>query len=283
MNGARLIRKLVSLALEEDLSFGDITAQLTVPEAHRSIATVYAKEPMVFCGSELFAPLIQEGKWSIKSTLTVADGDNLVNGSTIASLEGFTRDLLAMERTLLNFLQRLSGVATKTASFCRAEPGLIILDTRKTMPGWRVLDKYAVRVGGGRNHRFCLGDMVLVKNNHVDVYAQGMAAVLEKIVADKPLYMPWEVEVRDLSELETALSFNPTIIMLDNFSDEHVARAVEIVRRAESPPMIEVSGGITIERLAKLASCGIDAISVGALTTQAKNVDIAMKIRSACG
>lgn len=280
MNGSRLIRKLVALALEEDLSFGDITAQLTVPENHRSIATVYAKEPMVFCGAELFEPLIQEGKWSIQSSLATSDGEDLAHGSIIATLEGYTRDLLAIERTLLNFLQRLSGVATETASFCRAQPDLIILDTRKTMPGWRVLDKYAVRVGGGRNHRFCLGDMILVKNNHVDVYAQGMTSVLERIVADKPLYMPWEVEVRDIRELEIALSFNPTIIMLDNFSDEDVARAVEIVRGVVNPPMIEVSGGVTVERLATLASCGVDAVSVGAITTKAKNVDIAMKIES---
>lgn len=279
MNGARLIRKLVALALEEDLSFGDITAQLTVPEAHRSIATVYAKEPMVYCGAELFDPLIQEGKWSIQIIQAASDGDHLVHGSTIATLEGFTRDLLAIERTLLNFLQRLSGVATKTASFRRAQPDLIILDTRKTMPGWRVLDKYAVRVGGGRNHRFCLGDMILVKNNHIDVYAKGMSAALERIVAEKPLYMPWEVEVRDIDELQVALSFNPTIIMLDNFSDERIAKAVEIVREVESPPMIEVSGGVTIERLGKLASSGIDAVSVGALTTDAKNCDIAMKIK----
>ncbi len=278
MNGSRLIRKLVALALEEDLSYGDITARLTVPEDHRSKATVYAKEAMLFCGFEILEPLLQEGKWDFSIHSAISDGTQLHSGDEIVSFEGITRDLLAMERTLLNFLQRLSGVATHTRAFCMATSDLIVLDTRKTMPGWRVLDKYAVRIGGGRNHRFCLGDMILVKNNHIDAYGRGLEATLKRVEADKPLYMPWEVEVRDLAELKLALSFNPTIIMLDNFSDENVADAMKLVRTMDSPPMIEVSGGITMERLEKLATLGVDAVSVGGLTTRARNVDIAMRM-----
>ena len=278
MNGSRLIRKLVALALEEDLSYGDITARLTVPEDHRSKATVYAKESMLFCGFEIFEPLLQEGKWDFSIHSACSDGTQLHSGDEIVSFEGITRDLLAMERTLLNFLQRLSGVATHTRAFCMAISDLIVLDTRKTMPGWRVLDKYAVRIGGGRNHRFCLGDMILVKNNHIDAYGRGLEATLKRVEADKPLYMPWEVEVRDISELKLALSFNPTIIMLDNFSDENVADAMRLVRTMDSPPMIEVSGGVTMERLEKLAALGVDAVSVGGLTTRARNVDIAMRM-----
>ena len=280
MNGSRLIRKLTALALEEDLSYGDITARLTVPENHRSRATVYAKESLVFCGIEIFEPLIQEGKWNFSMEVSVTDGVQVVPGDELVSFTGATRDLLAMERTLLNFLQRLSGVATVTQRFCAARPGLIVLDTRKTMPGWRVLDKYAVRIGGGRNHRFCLGDMILVKNNHIDAFAKGLRATLERVQADKPLYMPWEVEVRDLEELEIALSFAPSIIMLDNFSDERVAEAMALVRTVDNPPMIEVSGGVGIDRLERLAELGIDAVSVGALTTKANNVDIAMRIEA---
>ena len=280
MNGSRLIRKLTALALEEDLSYGDITARLTVPESHRSRATVYAKETLVFCGIEIFEPLIQEGKWNFSMEVSVTDGVQVESGDELVSFTGATRDLLAMERTLLNFLQRLSGVATVTQRFCAARPGLIVLDTRKTMPGWRVLDKYAVRVGGGRNHRFCLGDMILVKNNHIDAFAKGLRATLERVKTDKPLYMPWEVEVRDLEELKIALSFAPSIIMLDNFSDVLVAEAMELVRTVDNPPMIEVSGGVGIERLERLAELGIDAVSVGALTTKANNVDIAMRIEA---
>jgi nicotinate-nucleotide pyrophosphorylase (carboxylating) len=278
MKGANLIRKLVDLALEEDLAFGDITASLTVPEDHTSAARIIARQALVMCGCDVLPVIIQEGRWSIELALKVEDGQLLSPDSVIADLKGLTRELLAAERTILNFLQRLCGVATYTRDFCAIEPGLVVLDTRKTLPGWRVLDKYAVRVGGGRNHRFCLGDMVLVKNNHIDAHAQGMRGALRDIAANKPVYMPWEVEVRNIDELRIALEYKPTIIMLDNFTDTAIVDAVQIVRAASEPPMIEVSGGITRERLAAIRLAGADAVSVGALTTQAPNVDISMRI-----
>ncbi|MFN4895698.1 MAG: carboxylating nicotinate-nucleotide diphosphorylase [Pseudomonadota bacterium] len=278
MKGANLIRKLVDLALEEDLAFGDITASLTVPEDHTSAARIIARQALVMCGCDVLPVIIQEGRWSIELALKVEDGQLLSPDSVIADLKGLTRELLAAERTILNFLQRLCGVATYTRDFCSIEPGLVVLDTRKTLPGWRVLDKYAVRVGGGRNHRFCLGDMVLVKNNHIDAHAQGMRGALRDIAANKPVYMPWEVEVRNIDELRIALEYKPTIIMLDNFTDTAIVDAVQIVRAASEPPMIEVSGGITRERLAAIRLAGADAVSVGALTTQAPNVDISMRI-----
>jgi nicotinate-nucleotide pyrophosphorylase (carboxylating) len=141
-----------------------------------------------------------------------------------------------------------------------------------------VLDKYAVRVGGGKNHRFCLGDMILVKNNHIDAHPGGIRATLESVVKGKPLYMPWEVEVRNIQELEIALEFKPTIVMLDNFSDDLLAQATKIVRQRPEPPMVEVSGGVTRDRLKVICASGADAVSVGALTTQAPNVDISMRI-----
>ncbi len=278
MKGANLIRKLVNLALEEDLAFGDITASLTVPEDHRSTARIVARQQLVMCGSEVLPVIMQEGRWAIDVTLAVEDGVLLQADTVIAELKGLTRELLAAERTILNFLQRLCGVATYTREFCSVEPGLVILDTRKTMPGWRVLDKYAVRIGGGRNHRFCLGDMVLVKNNHIDAHLKGLRGALADVVANKPLYMPWEVEVRNLDELRVALEFKPTIIMLDNFTDSAIVDAVKIIRVLPEPPMIEVSGGITRERLVRIRLAGADAVSVGALTTQAPNVDISMRI-----
>jgi nicotinate-nucleotide pyrophosphorylase (carboxylating) len=278
MNGANLIRKLVALALEEDLSFGDITAALTVPEDHRASAKIIARQRLVMCGCEVLPTIKVEGHWSFDLKIKATDGQQLESGAVIAELSGLTRELLAAERTMLNFLQRLSGVATYTREFCAVQPGLVVLDTRKTMPGWRVLDKYAVRVGGGRNHRFCLGDMVLVKNNHIDAHPQGMRGALADIAANKPLYMPWEVEVRNLDELRIALEFKPTIIMLDNFPDQMIKQAVDLAKAAQEAPMIEVSGGVTRERLAAIYATGADAVSVGAITTQAPNVDISMRI-----
>jgi nicotinate-nucleotide pyrophosphorylase (carboxylating) len=280
MKGASLIRKLIDLALEEDLAFGDITASLTVPEKHRSTAKIITRQQLVMCGCEVLPVIIQQGRWAIDLSMKVEDGSLLEADTVIAELNGLTRDLLAAERTILNFLQRLCGVATYTRSFCAVEPGLVVLDTRKTMPGWRVLDKYAVRIGGGRNHRFCLGDMVLVKNNHIDAHPEGIRGALADIAANKPIYMPWEVEVRNIDELRVALEYKPTIIMLDNFTDALIIEAVKIVRALPESPMIEVSGGITRERLVKIRLAGADAVSVGALTTQAPNVDISMRISS---
>lgn len=280
MKGANLIRKLVSLALEEDLAFGDITATLTVPEDHRSTARIIARQRLVVCGCEVLPVILQEGRWNTELSLNAEDGRVVEADTVLAELRGLTRDLLAAERTVLNFLQRLCGVATYTRDFCSLEPGLVVLDTRKTMPGWRVLDKYAVRVGGGRNHRFCLGDMVLVKNNHIDAHPKGIRGALGDIAANKPLYMPWEVEVRTLDELRIALEYKPTIVMLDNFADAAIVEAVKVVRAVPDSPMIEVSGGITRERLVTIRLAGADAVSVGALTTQAPNVDISMRINS---
>ena len=273
-----LVRKLVDVAIEEDLSLGDITATLTVPENHTSKAKVIARERLVVCGLDIVSEIVKAGGWSLAVSKKAVDGDWASDGDCLVELSGSTRELLSAERTILNFLQRLSGVATYTREFCEGQKGLKILDTRKTMPGWRLLDKYAVRMGGASNHRFSLGDMVLVKNNHIDAHPQGIKGALADVVAKKPLAMPWEVEVRNLEELNVALSFNPTIVMLDNFNDDALKDAVALVRAATHQPMIEVSGGVSKERLAKIQEAGVDAASVGALTTRAPNVDISMRI-----
>lgn len=278
MKGSHLINKLVSLALEEDLAFGDVTSSLTIPEEHRSRAVVVARERLVMCGAEVVQSIVQGGHWKFSCEIEPAEGDWVEAESVLVRMEGSTRELLAAERTILNFLQRLCGVATYTRTFCAVEPGLVVLDTRKTLPGWRVLDKYAVRVGGGKNHRFCLGDMILVKNNHIDANPLGIRGALASVAANKPLHMPWEVEVRDLAELAVALEFKPSAIMLDNFSDEQIAEAMKVVRAEVEAPLIEVSGGITQERLARIRAAGADAVSVGSLTTKAPHVDISMRI-----
>ena len=273
-----LVRKLVDLAIEEDLAHGDITASLTVPESHTSKAKVIAREKLVVCGLDIVAEIVKSGGWSLSVQKKASEGAWAADGDILVELAGSTRELLSAERTILNFLQRLSGVATYTREFCENQKGLKILDTRKTMPGWRLLDKYAVKTGGASNHRFSLGDMVLVKNNHIDAHPQGIKGALADVVAKKPLYMPWEVEVRNLDELKVALSFNPTIVMLDNFNDDALKDAVALVKSAAHQPMIEVSGGVSKERLAKIQAAGVDAASVGALTTRAPNVDISMRI-----
>jgi nicotinate-nucleotide pyrophosphorylase (carboxylating) len=272
------VRKLVALALEEDLAFGDITANLAVPEERVSRACVVARQRLVACGLPIVRAVVEAGGWSIRIDIRRREGELVENETPLLELEGSTRALLAAERTILNFLQRLCGVATFTHEVCAAAPGLIILDTRKTMPGWRYLDKYAVRTGGGKNHRFSLGDMILVKNNHIDGHPQGIRGVLGGVVAGKPPYMRWEVEVRNLEELQIAQEFFPDIIMLDNFSDDLIRQAVEKVKGRTPRPLLEVSGGVTKERLATLVTLGVDAVSIGALTTRAPNVDISMRI-----
>ncbi len=278
MEGTPAVKKLVALALEEDLAFGDITASLAVPEERTSRAHVVARQKLVVCGLAIVHEVVEAGGWSIQVDVLRQDGLEVDNETVLVELAGPTRALLAAERTILNFLQRLCGVATFVRQVCAVAPGLTILDTRKTMPGWRYLDKYAVRTGGARNHRFSLGDMILVKNNHIDAHPHGMRAALCAVKSGKPPYMRWEVEVRNLEELAVALEFSPDIIMLDNFPDDMIRQSVEIVRARTPSPLLEVSGGVTKERLAALATLGVDAVSIGALTTRAPNADISMRI-----
>lgn len=273
-----LIQRIVALALDEDQARGDITAKITVPAGHVSKAKVIARQRLVVCGLDIVPVIVREGGWGLSVSKRATEGTWVDDGEVLVELAGSTRELLAAERTILNFLQRLSGVATSTRVFCEGVKGLKVLDTRKTMPGWRLLDKYAVRTGGATNHRLSLADMVLVKNNHIDAHPGGITGALADVVAQKPPGMPWEVEVRDLEELRTALSFAPTMIMLDNFKDEALTEAIGVVRASGHKPMIEVSGGVSKARLSVIAATGVDAVSVGALTTQAPNVDISMRI-----
>lgn len=278
MKGAPLVRKLVALALEEDLALGDVTSELSVSRDHQSIACIIARQPLVVCGLEVISMIIEEAKFHVTVNNRCQDGTLVQPEVILAELSGLTREILAAERTVLNFLQRLSGVATHTREFVAEANGLVVLDTRKTLPGWRMLDKYAVTVGGGKNHRFSLGDMILVKNNHVDANSHGMRGALQMIADQKPFYMPWEVEVRNTEELLAALDFKPSIIMLDNFSDDDIRAAMALLAKSPYRPLIEVSGAVTKKRLAALRELGVDAVSAGFLTTHAPNVDISMRM-----
>lgn len=272
-----LVRKLVELALLEDLELGDITSELTVPVAKEGRARIIARQKLVVCGLDLIELVIECQRAKIKVKKLCVDGDTLVNNTPIAELQGSLRSILALERTILNFLQRLSGVATNTRAIVKNSHKLTILDTRKTTPGWRVLEKYAVRIGGAANHRFSLGDMILVKNNHID--SAGLEAALQKVVKGKSPYMPFEVEVRNLPELQAALKFRPDIVMFDNMNNLQIRAALKLIKASEVRPLVEVSGGITPARLKELAR--IDKtlmVSMGGLTTQATNVDISLRI-----
>lgn len=273
------LRKLIDLALEEDLSSGDITAELTIDERQSGRAELIAKEALVVCGGPLIGAIAEQAHMEISCKLHYEEGGAAHPGQAIAELQGGLRHLLMLERTILNFMQRTCGVATYTRAFCKAANGITVLDTRKTMPGWRYLDKYSVRTGGGANHRKNLGEMVLVKNNHIDANGGSVEKTLRCVYAGKAPYIPVEVEVRTLDELRAALPFRPNMIMLDNMSNQNIAQALEICAQQAPETSIEISGGITESRLAELKSLGVKSISVGGLTTRARNVDISMAIR----
>jgi nicotinate-nucleotide pyrophosphorylase (carboxylating) len=274
-----LIEALVRLALEEDLAYGDVTSQLLIPPEQLARGVVVAREELVVAGCELIQLISDLGRFGLTVKLHVHDGETVQPETSLATIAGPAHSILSAERTILNFLQRMCGVATHTHSFVQqVGPGITVLDTRKTLPGWRLLDKYAVRVGGGKNHRLSLGDMILVKNNHIDAHPDGIHGVLRTLTQSKPPYMPWEVEVRSTAELKAALAHAPTIVMLDNFTDESVAQAVALVSNVSPRPLLEVSGGITKERASALKALGVDAVSAGALTTAARNVDISLRV-----
>ena len=272
------VRRIIELALEEDLAQGDVTSELCVLPTAQGHATVLAREKLRWCGSELVSEIVRISGRALHVESLVTEGEEVDDRTALLKLSGSLRDLLALERTILNFVQRLSGVATYTASVVQHAQGITVLDTRKTVPGWRALDKYAVRVGGGSNHRWSLGDMVLVKNNHIDACGGDVAETLRRVNDGKPPYMSVEVEVRNLAELRAAAPFKPSIVMLDNFGNDEIGAALEFLRSSGWSPLVEVSGGVTAQRLVELKTLGVRFVSMGALTTQARQVDISMRV-----
>lgn len=274
------VARLVEIALHEDIQTGDITSEATIPADTYGVARFRFKQDGVVCGLPLGKLVFQTLDGTVAWSEFAAEGDDVPAGTVVAEVEGPVRTLLSGERTALNFIQRMSGVATLTRRYVRAVAGTraTILDTRKTIPGWRLLDKYAVRTGGGSNHRFGLYDMVMIKDNHIDAsggIAEAVAAVRDFLQGRN---MPVEVETRNLDEIRTALSCEGVRrIMFDNFSPALMREAVELVgRRAET----EASGGITLDTIREYAETGVDFISIGALTHSAVALDISMKIAS---
>jgi nicotinate-nucleotide pyrophosphorylase (carboxylating) len=273
------IRSLVDSALDEDRIGFDISSAAFEP-GDRSEARLVAKEPMVLAGwpvlEQVFATVDSDISWEKRAD----EGARLQEGDVLGEGEGPTASLLRGERVALNFLQRMSGVATKTARFVDAldDPTTQIVDTRKTLPGWRELDKYAVRCGGGSNHRFDLGGGAMIKDNHIAA-AGGIAEAVDRVRRAAPFTLKIEVECERLDQIRPAMDAGADIIMLDNMSTEEMADAIDSIRgRAGDRVIIEASGNITVERLPQLRGLGLDVISSGALTHSATAADISMRM-----
>lgn len=271
--------KMIRIALAEDVRTGDVTSLWTIPENQTEHARLIAKEEGILAGLPVISLVFAELGADVRVKLYKKDGDKVSAGDLIAELDGTTRDLLTGERTLLNFIQQLSGVATVAHRFQEAlKPGRTkVLDTRKTIPGFRTLQKYAVRVGGGSNHRMGLFDMVLVKDNHIAACG-GVLEALAVVKKHNTQNLMVEMEVENLDELKKLLNKGVDVIMLDNMSNEQMAEALKIIRESGDKVLVEGSGNMTLERAREIANLGLDYISVGALTHSVKALDISMRI-----
>ncbi len=269
---------LIELALREDLGeVGDLSSKATLPDDTRLRGRIVAKADGVIAGLPLVAMVYKQVDPTVEVHLTSHDGDTVTRGTLVGEVEGKGQSVLTGERVALNFLQRLSGIATLTAQFVGAAKGTktVILDTRKTTPGWRLLEKYAVTQGGGQNHRIGLYDMVMIKDNHIDG-AGSITKVVEAVRAYQPATgVPIEVEVRNLDELREVLPLNVDRVLLDNMSDDQMREAVVITNGRVK---LEASGNMSLERVASVAATGVDFISVGVLTHSAPALDLSMKI-----
>lgn len=265
---------LVRRALAEDIGAGDVTTEATVPAGQPARGTFVAKSRLVLAGLAVAAEAFRQLDPGTSIRFNYADGALCDVGAAIGDVNGPARTLLVAERTALNFLQRLSGIATRARAFVDAAGGgITILDTRKTTPTWRTLEKYAVTCGGATNHRVGLFDAILIKDNHVRL-AGGVSAAVERCRAARP-DLPLEVEVQTLDELDEALAAGAPMILLDNMTTDQIR---ECVRRTAKRARLEISGGVTLERIPELAQTGADFVSVGALTHSAPAADISFEI-----
>ena len=282
---------LIDLALEEDAGLGDVTSRAIFPARHRSRAVIDAKQDLVVCGLEIAARVFARVDPALKTKLLARDGDRVKKGANVLRIEGPTASLLTAERTALNFLQRLSGIATQARRYADAVKGtgVRIVDTRKTTPGFRALEKYAVRTGGCFNHRSSLGEHVLIKDNHLACRASkdgklldpGTAVQIAKKFVSSGAYRfehpPMiEIEIDRIDQLESALSALPDIVLLDNMNCDQLKECVLIRDRSALSVELEASGGVNLETIGNIALTGIDRISVGALTHSAINLDLGL-------
>jgi nicotinate-nucleotide pyrophosphorylase (carboxylating) len=270
------VEALIALAIEEDLGRGDVTSEAIFDEAATTSGAIIAKEPLTVAGATVAAAVFARIDGATRVVVLAGDGSRVAKGDSVIRVEGRTRGLLAAERTALNFLQRLSGVATLTRQFVDAVAGTRarICDTRKTAPGWRALDKLAVVAGGGVNHRADLASGVLIKDNHV-IAAGGVKAAVERARARAPHSLRIEVEVTELAQIDEALAAGAEVVLLDNMD---AALVREAVGRIAGRAIVEVSGGVNLQTVRAFAEAGPDRISVGALTHSARAVDLSLEL-----
>jgi len=268
---------LLRQSLKEDIGFGDATGEAIFDSDHFSSGILLAKQDLVLAGMQVFARTFALLDDRVKVVPRYRDGTLIRSGEEFAVIEGPTRALLAAERVALNFLQRMSGIATQTSHFVEAAKNYrtVIVDTRKTTPGLRMLEKYAVTVGGGSNHRFGLDSMVMIKDNHI-MAAGGISAAVKRVRERVSPYLRIEVEAESLEQVKEALAEAVDVIMLDNMQLAVIKQAVELIDRQA---LVEVSGNVSLERVAELAATGVDLISSGALTHSVRAADISMRLR----
>jgi len=274
-----LLFSSITQFLDEDLGRGDITTQSTVLEATRGRGKFLAKQEMIVAGLEVAETVFNCLDPELQIEAFVYEGELVKANTEIARLDGPAHILLVGERLALNLMQRMSGIATLTSKYVEAIAGTNarIVDTRKTMPGLRMIDKYAVQIGGGHNHRFGLDDGILIKDNHI-MLAGGIETAVKRARDRAGHLHKIEVEVATFEQLQEAINVGADIIMLDNMNPIQVAEAVQIVRKTEKNILLEASGGITLENVADYAKAGVDLISIGAITHSAQAVDISFKI-----
>jgi len=275
-----LINKLLDLGIEEDINTGDITTESIIPESMNAVATMTAKQDGVISGLEIVKMVYDRFQNDVIFTPYFNDGDFVRKGDVILKVEATYPTLLRGERLSLNIFQRMCGIATETAKYVKELKGTDtqLLDTRKTAPGLRVLDKLAVKHGGGTNHRMGLYDMAMIKDNHIKM-AGGIAKAVEQVRSKIADGIKIEVETTNLDEVRQAIEAGADIIMLDNMGNEMMAQAVSIIKAAGKDIKTEASGNMSIPRLLEVAATGVDFISVGALTHTVKGMDISMNIQ----
>lgn len=278
--GWKRIEELVDRTLAEDLGWGDVTTEAIIPAELTGKASMVAKARGMLAGIEVARLVFCRVDPAVQFDIIIPEGSGIQPGDLIAKLEGKVASILKGERTALNFLQRLSGIATETSRYVEAIKGLDsrIVDTRKTTPGMRVLEKYAVRVGGGHNHRLHLGDGVLIKDNHLAALrSQGLAMkdIISRARERAPFNLKVEVEVRTAQEAVEAVEAGADIVMLDNMGLEEMRQAVQLVK---GRALLEASGGITLDNVRRVAETGVDLISIGALTHSTRSLDISLEM-----
>jgi nicotinate-nucleotide pyrophosphorylase (carboxylating) len=279
---AKEIDRIVDIALEEDLSQGDITTEALISEDDHGRAYIFAQSEGILAGLSIACKVFQKVDRNLKVTELYSDGDRVRSGDRLAVVEGSYAGILRAERTALNFVQRLSGIATETARYVAevSKTEAIIKDTRKTTPGMRLLEKYAVEIGGGRNHRLNLGSGIIIKDNHLAVISGRAVRIKDavRIARDRfPEGIQIEIEVESLMQAKEALDAGADVIMMDNMGIEEMR---EVVKTARGSAMTEASGGINLSNVADVAETGVDFISIGAITHSAEALDISLEMET---